>query len=106
MLTGSHPWPDLALMPYPAYHIVKAGAEGPPRPKGSTVALDFLDRCLEWVPADRPAAADLLSHPFLSSQDGVAAAAAVKEEVRGAASEPHPTPDHAVPQAAAPVTPP
>ncbi|KAJ3417567.1 Suppressor of Sensor Kinase (SLN1) [Chytridiales sp. JEL 0842] len=32
-------------------------------------ALDFLNLCLQWNPENRPTAADLLDHPFVSSVD-------------------------------------
>jgi mitogen-activated protein kinase kinase kinase len=47
MFTGKHPWPELAGVYCPAFHIVKIGPTGPPRPPAiSPEALDFINCCL------------------------------------------------------------
>ena len=77
MLSGTHPWPELGGVYCPAFHIIKAGASGPPRPPQiSEEALDFINKCLQWEAAARPAASDLISHPFLNSTEDVTPASA------------------------------
>lgn len=59
--------------------------EGPPRPKGiGEEAARFLDKCLQFDPAKRPTAAELLQDPFVALRPGMgpAVAAAVAGEDR------------------------
>ncbi|CAO3598346.1 unnamed protein product [Absidia cylindrospora] len=63
MLTGTHPW-DLNTLAV-LYNLGKLQA--PPIPDFiSDDARDFIERCLEIQPEDRPTASDLLAeHPFV-----------------------------------------
>ncbi|KAG2486893.1 hypothetical protein HYH03_014487 [Edaphochlamys debaryana] len=70
MLTGAHPWPHLDNQWTAMFTIAKT-EEGPPRPKGiSEEAARFLDKCLQFDPAKRPTAAELLQDPFVARLGG------------------------------------
>ncbi len=84
MLTGTHPWPHLDNQWTAMFTIAKC-EEGPPRPKGiGEEAARFLDKCLQFDPAKRPTAAELLQDPFVALRPGMgpAVAAAVAGEDR------------------------
>jgi serine/threonine protein kinase len=82
MLTGKHPWPELAMetTPWSAMFKIAQSGHGPPRPEDlSDDARSFLDACLSMDPAARPTAAQLLDHPWVKgvAVPEVAAVAAV-----------------------------
>ncbi|KAG2454465.1 hypothetical protein HYH02_001484 [Chlamydomonas schloesseri] len=82
MLTGAHPWPHLDNQWTAMFTIAKT-EEGPPRPKGiSEEARRFLDKCLQFDPAKRPTAAELLQDPFVARAGAGAAAAGTNTEDR------------------------
>lgn len=67
MLSGKHPWPELDNHWSAMFQIAK-NVDGPPRPEHITdLARDFLDKCLEYDPKQRPTAAELLHHPFVAA---------------------------------------
>lgn len=68
MLTARSPWPDFPSPWAAMFHI--ANAKGPPPgvPPGLPIqARTFLDECFKRAPAERPSAAELLEHPFISA---------------------------------------
>lgn len=69
MVTGKPPWSHLETG---AAMFKVTRAEGPPIPENlSPEGQDFIRLCLQKNPADRPAAAALLEHPFVHvSTDG------------------------------------
>ncbi|KAG2431793.1 hypothetical protein HXX76_009288 [Chlamydomonas incerta] len=82
MLTGAHPWPHLDNQWTAMFTIAKT-EEGPPRPKGiGEEAKRFLDKCLQFDPAKRPTAAELLQDPFVARVGAGAAAAGNNNEDR------------------------
>ena len=69
---GRHPpWRDLD--PIPAlFHIGSATCPPPATPPGvSAVTADFLTRCFQRSPGDRPPARDLLRHRFCTEAHGL-----------------------------------
>ncbi|PNW70648.1 hypothetical protein CHLRE_17g728700v5 [Chlamydomonas reinhardtii] len=82
MLTGAHPWPHLDNQWTAMFTIAKT-EEGPPRPKGiGEEAKRFLDKCLQFDPAKRPTAAELLQDPFVARVGAGPAAAGNNNEDR------------------------
>ena len=71
MLTGSHPWPDMENPWTAMFHISKSKS-GPPRPGScSKSCREFLDLCFKLQPPERPHAAELLGHRFVSQIQSV-----------------------------------
>lgn len=67
MLSGKHPWPELADNHWTAMFQIAKTATGPPLPDNvSSVARDFLALCFAIDPHSRPTASELLQHPFVS----------------------------------------
>ncbi|GAA5984256.1 hypothetical protein JCM10908_006112 [Rhodotorula pacifica] len=67
MLTGAHPWANLTQM----QAIFRIGSSSRPTVPDdiSTEANDFLDQTFEIEHEDRPAATELLQHPFIRESD-------------------------------------
>ncbi|KAI3448307.1 hypothetical protein Pfo_004972 [Paulownia fortunei] len=69
MLTRQNPYPNLEKM----QALFKIGrGEGPPVPTHlSNDARDFIDKCLQVKPEDRPTAAQLLEHSFVKNHQHI-----------------------------------
>uniref|UniRef100_K3Z612 Protein kinase domain-containing protein n=1 Tax=Setaria italica TaxID=4555 RepID=K3Z612_SETIT len=71
MATGRAPWSGVVGDVLAAVRLIGYTDAAPEVPRWlSAEARDFLGRCLERRPGDRPTAAQLLEHPFLASAGG------------------------------------
>eukprot|EP00798_Chlamydomonas_sp_ICE-L_P030644 gene30644-35659_t len=69
MLSGKHPWPNLENHWSAMFSIAKE-EQGPPRPAGvSDLALDFLNKCLQYDPKQRPSATEMLQHNWVAAPE-------------------------------------
>ena len=82
MLTGTRPWPNLENH-WSAMFAIARATEGPPRPDTlSTPCANFLARCFQFDPRERPRAAELLSDAFVASSEAAMAGASQAVELK------------------------
>lgn len=66
MASGVHPWEKCST--FTEFLTMVAKLRCPPIPDHlSPEAKDFLQLCLRWNPKERPAASNLLLHPFVTN---------------------------------------
>ena len=66
MVTGKPPWSNYSTYSKDILKLISTDGRLPVIPKASKDLTDFILRCLQRDPSRRPAANELLNHPFIT----------------------------------------